>query len=277
MDGERKSALSFRDLERLGEGAVKKAFRSFRQILIVLLYVVAIFFVLNDFSFTVTSAEKFVADKAPWVVLYILAHYFCRDYGIQKGREDEEYQTVEKRYRELCDGARGKRKELEAYCRELEGYYNGMRLSETLAALGVPVDENGEPITEGLDRKTVRAVKRAKKRKPIRITYRMLVDRAERVSKSFRPIKPSFESYMRRTSLVSVLKIVLLSFFTFSLTATLGDDPWSNFLNGVPYLVTMLSVSITAVLSAYKSVLTYDIDCVNDRIAVLSGWGKTVE
>ena len=274
MDGERKSALSFRDLERLGEGAVKKAFRSFRQILIVLLYVVAIFFVLNDFSFTVTSAEKFVADKAPWVVLYILAHYFCRDYGIQKGREDEEYQAVEKRYRELCDGARGKRKELEAYCKELEGYYNGMRLSENLAALGVPVDENGEPITEGLDRKTVRAVKRAKKRKPIRITYRMLVDRAERVSKSFRPIKPSFESYMRRTSLVSVLKIVLLSFFTFSLTATLGDDPWSNFLNGVPYLVTMLSVSITAVLSAYKSVLTYDIDCVNDRIAVLSGWGK---
>ena len=60
MDSERKSALSFRDLERLGEGAVKKAFRSFRQILIVLLYVVAIFFVLNDFSFTVTSAEQFV-------------------------------------------------------------------------------------------------------------------------------------------------------------------------------------------------------------------------
>ena len=273
MDSERKSALSFRDLERMGEGAVKKAFRSFRQILIVLLYVVAIFFVLNDFSFTVTSAEQFVADKAPWVVLYILAHYFCRDYGIQKGREDEDYQAVEKRYRELCDGARGKRKELEAYCKELEAYYNGMRLSETLAALGVTVDENGEPITEGLDRRTRRAVKRAKKRKPIRITYRMLVDRAERVSKSFRPIKPSFESYMRRTSLISVLKIVLLSFFTFSLTATLGDDPWSNFLNGVPYLVTMLSVSITAVLGAYKSVLTYDIDCVNDRIAVLSGWG----
>ena len=274
MDSERKSALSFRDLERLGEGAVKKAFRSFRQILIVLLYVVAIFFVLNDFSFTVTSAEQFVADKAPWVVLYILAHYFCRDYGIQKGREDEEYKAVEKRYRELCDGARGKRKEVEAYCKELEAYYNGMRLSETFSALGVAVDEQGEPITDVLDKRTKRAVKRAKKRKPIRITYRMLVDRAERVSKSFRPIKPSFESYMRRTSLVSVLKIVLLSFFTFSLTATLGDDPWSNFLNGVPYLVTMLSVSITAVLSAYKSVLTYDIDCVNDRIAVLSGWGK---
>ena len=274
MDSERKSALSFRDLERLGEGAVKKAFRSFRQILIVLLYVVAIFFVLNDFSFTVTSAEQFAADKAPWVVLYILAHYFCRDYGIQKGREDEEFRVVEKRYRELCDGARGKRKELEAYCRELEAYYNGMRLSETLSALGVPVDENGEPITDDLDKRTLRAVKRAKKRKPIRITYRMLVDRAERVSKSFRPIKPSFESYMRRTSLVSVLKIVLLSFFTFSLTATLGDDPWSNFLNGVPYLVTMLSVSITAVLGAYRSVLTYDVDCVNDRIAVLSGWGE---
>lgn len=271
MDNERKSALSFRDLERLGEGAVKKAFRSFRQILIVLLYVVAIFFVLNDFSFTVTSAEQFVADKAPWVVLYILAHYFCRDYGVQKGREDEEYLAVEKRYRELCDGVRGRRKEVEAYCKELEAYYNGMRLSETLSALGVAVDENGEPITEGLDRRTARAVRRALKRKPIRITYRMLVDRAERVSRSFRPIKPSFESYMRRTSLVSVLKIVLLSFFTFSLTATLGEDPWSNFLNGVPYLVTMLSVSITAVLSAYRSVLTYDIDCVNDRIAVLTG------
>ena len=149
-----------------------------------------------------------------------------------------------------------------------------MRLSETLSALGVAVDENGEPITEGLDKRTKRAVRRALKRKPIRITYRMLVDRAERVSKSFRPIKPSFESYMRRTSLVSVLKIVLLSFFTFSLTATLGEDPWSNFLNGVPYLVTMLSVSITAVLSAYKSVLTYDVDCVNDRIAVLSGLGE---
>lgn len=274
MDSERKSALSFRDLERLGEGAVKKAFRSFRQILIVLLYVVAIFFVLNDFSFTVTSAEQFVADKAPWVVLYILAHYFCRDYGIQKGREDEEYKAVEKRYRELCDGARGKRKELEAYCKELEAYYNGMRLSETLSALGVTVDENGEPITDGLDKRTKRAVKRALKRKPIRITYRMLIDRAERVSKSVRPIKPSFESYMRRTSLVSVFKIVLLSFFTFSLTATLGEDPWSNFLNGVPYLVTMLSVSITAVLSAYRSVLTYDVDCINDRIAVIEGMGE---
>ena len=273
MDSERKSALSFRDLERLGEGAVKKAFRSFRQILIVLLYVVAIFFVLNDFSFTVTSAEQFVADKAPWVVLYILAHYFCRDYGIQKGREDEEYKAVEKRYRELCDGARGKRKEMEAYCKELEAYYNGMRLSETLSALGVSVDENAEPITDGLDKRTKRAVRRALKRKPIRITYRMLIDRAERVSKSVRPIKPSFESYMRRTSLVSVLKIILLSFFTFSLTATLGEDPWSNFLNGVPYLVTMLSVSITAVLGAYRSVLTYDVDCINDRIAVIEGMG----
>ena len=276
MDGEKKSALSFRELERLGEGAVKKAFRSFRQILIVLLYLVAIFFVLNDFSFTVTSAEQFAADKAPWLVLYILAHYFCRDYGIQKGREDEEFTAVEKRYRELCDGARGKRKEVEAYCRDLEAYYNGARLSETLSALGVTVDENGEPITEGLDKRTRRAVKRALKRKPIRITYRMLIDRAERTrgSSSFRPIKPSFESYMRRTSFLSVLKIVLLSFFTFSLTATLGEDPWSNFLNGVPYLVTMLSVSITAVLSAYRSVLTYDVDCINDRIAVIEGMGE---
>ena len=274
MDGEKKSTLSFRELERLGEGAVKKAFRSFRQILIILLYLVAIFFVLNDFSFTVTSAEQFAADKAPWLVLYILAHYFCRDYGVQKGREDEEFQAVEKRYRELCDGARSRRKEVEAYCRDLEAYYNGARLSETLSALGVPVDEAGEPITEGLDKRTRRAVRRALKRKPIRITYRMLIDRAERVSHSFRPIKPSFESYMLRTSLLSVLKIVLLSFFTFSLTATLGDDPWSNFLNGVPYLVTMLSVSITAVLGAYRSVLTYDVDCINDRIAVIEGMGE---
>jgi len=276
MDSERKGALSFRDLERLGEGAIKKAFRSFRQILIALLYLVAIFFVLNDFSFTVTSAEQFAADKAPWLVLYILAHYFCRDYGIQKGREDEEFQAVEKRYRELCDGVRGRRKEVEAYCRELERYYNGARLSEALFELGVAVDGEGEPITEGLDRRTKRAVKRAQKRKPIRVTYRMLIDRAERIrgSASFRPIKPSFESYMRRTSIISVLKIVLLSFFTFSLTATLGEDPWANFLNGVPYLVTMLSVSITAVLSAYRSVLTYDVDCINDRIAVLSGLGK---
>ena len=274
MDGERKSALSIRDLERLGEGAVKKVFRSFRQILIVLLYVVAIFFVLNDFSFTVTSAEEFAADKVPWLVLYILAHYFCRDYGIQKGREDEEFLAVEKRYRQLCDEARGKRREIEEYCRELGRYYTEMRFSETLSALGVRVDEEGEPITEGLDGKTLRAVKRAKRRKPIRITYRMLVDRADKVSRSFKPIKPSFESYMRRTSLVSVLKIILLSFFTFSLTATLGSDPWSNFLNGVPYLVTMLSVSITAVLSAYRSVLTYDVDCIGDRIAVLSGMGE---
>lgn len=271
MGEERKSALSFRDLERLGEGAMKKAFRSFRQILIVLLYVVAIFFVLNDFSFTVTSAEEFVADKVPWLVLYILAHYFCRDYGVQKGREDEEFQTVDKRYRELCTEARGKRRELEAHCRCLEKYYNEMRLSETLSALGVGTDENGAPITEGHDRRTRRAVRRALRRKPIRITYRMLVDRAERVTKSVRPIKPSFESYMRRTSIVSVLKIILLSFFTFSLTATLGEDPWSNFLNGVPYLVTMLSVSITAILSAYRSVITYDVDCINDRIAVLEG------
>ena len=271
MGEERKSALSFRDLERLGEGAMKKAFRSFRQILIVLLYVVAIFFVLNDFSFTVTSAEEFVADKVPWLVLYILAHYFCRDYGVQKGREDEEFKTVDKRYRELCTEARWKRRELEAHCRCLEKYYNEMRLSETLSALGVGTDENGAPITEGHDRRTRRAVRRALRRKPIRITYRMLVDRAERVTKSVRPIKPSFESYMRRTSIVSVLKIILLSFFTFSLTATLGEDPWSNFLNGVPYLVTMLSVSITAILSAYRSVITYDVDCINDRIAVLEG------
>ena len=268
-EDKKKPELTFKDFERMGEGVVKKAFKSFRQILIGLLYLVAIFYALNDFSFTVVSAHDFASEKLPWLVLYILAHYFCRDYGVQKGREDEEFQAVEKKYRELCDKARGKRKELEEYCRELAEYYTESRRAEVFSALGVRCDEDGKPILDSLDRRTRRLVKRELKRKPIRITYRMLVDRAERLAGGSRALKPSFEAYMRKSSLVSVANIVLLSFFTFSLTASLGSDPWGNFLLGVPYLVTMVSVSITAALGAYRSVLTYDVDCINDRSAVL--------
>ena len=268
-EDKKRPELTFKDFERMGEGVVKKAFKSFRQILIGLLYTVAIFFALNDFSFTVVSAQDFASEKLPWLMLYILAHYFCRDYGIQKGREDEDFRSVEKKYRELCDKARGRRKELEAYCRELESYYTESRRAEVFSALGVKCDEEGKPILDGLDRRTVWLVKMELKRKPIRITYRMLVDRAERLSGGSRALKPSFESYIRKTSLLSVAKIVLLSCFTFSLTASLGSDPWGNLLLAVPYLVTMISVSITAVLGAYRSVLSYDVDCINDRSAVL--------
>ena len=274
MSDGKKNSFSIKDLEKLGDNAVKKAFRSFRELLIVMLYIVAIFFVVNDFSFRIASAEEFAADKLPWLLLYVLAHYFCRDYGIQKGREDEEFKGVEKCYRELCDKARGQRREIEAYCRELSAHYTEARITEALELLGVKMDENGQPMTEGLDRRTQRAVKRAMRKKPIRITYRMLVDRADKVHGGYRPLKPSFESYIRRRSWFTVGKIVLLSFFTFSLTATLGSDPVSNFIEGIPYLVTMLSVSVTAILGAFKSVITYDIDCLNDRIAILEGFWK---
>ena len=145
-EDKKKTELTFKDFERMGEGVVKKAFKSFRQILIGLLYLVAIFYALNDFSFTVVSARDFASEKFPWLVLYILAHYFCRDYGIQKGREDEEFVAVDKHYRELCDKARGRRKELEVYCHELAEYYTESRRAEVFSALGVRCEEDGKPI-----------------------------------------------------------------------------------------------------------------------------------
>ncbi|MBR2460895.1 MAG: hypothetical protein IKB34_06675 [Clostridia bacterium] len=262
--------LSLADIDRLGTSIIKKAFRSFRQLLIVLLYVIAIFFVLNDFSLSVTSAEDMAVNKLPWLLLYVLTHYFCRDYGIQKGREDEEYQRVEGEYRKLCEQARAHRHDTEEYCAELSRHYEQMRRSELFSTLSVAVNEHGEPITKDLGKRARRALRRGLRRKPIHVSYRLLVDHSHGKSADFRPIKPSFESYIRRNSVITVLKIVFLSFFTFSLTASIGEDPLGNLIAGTPYLVTMLSISMTSALSAYRSVISYDVDCLNDRIAILS-------
>ena len=262
--------FSLGSIEKMGASVMKRAFRSVRQILICLLYLIALFFVLNDFSFTLTSAEDLAVSKLPWLLLYVLAHYFCRDYGIQKGREDEEYLRVEKEYRELCELARRDRRAVEQSCAELSEHYERVRRQELLVSMGIREDENGEPCLEDLSRRALRRFKRRMKRKPIRITFRMLVDNSRGNAGSFRPLKPSFESYVRRTSAISVLKIVLLSCFTFSLTATLGSDPLGNLIAGIPYLATMISVSMTAALGAYRSVLSYETDCLCDRIAILS-------
>ncbi|MBQ9116331.1 MAG: hypothetical protein IJY04_04860 [Clostridia bacterium] len=264
--------FSIKNIERLSTGVMKKAFSSFRQILIALLYVVAIFFVLNDFSFALTSAEDMAVSKLPWLVLYVLAHYFCRDYGVQMGREDVDYRSVDEKYRRLCDRVRGERRRFEDFCLRLSQRYEDVRKAELYERLGISLNDEGEPIVSELDKRTARALKRGLSRRQVKVSYRLVVDNSRESASRYRPIKPSFESYMRRTSVFSILKIVFLSCFTFSLTATLGADPLGSLISGIPYLVTMISVSMTAALGAYRSVLTYEIDCLNDKIAILDSY-----
>lgn len=285
MDDRSPYDFSLKELEKLSTGVVKKAFRYFRQLLIIMLYAVAVFFVLNDFSLRLDGGFEFASSKLPWLVLYVLAHYFCRDYGIQKGRDDDDFIAVNKSYNEACVKLRYRRREFEEYCRELERYYTDIRRRAALERLGATPEQfdavsastcgsSCDVITTKLKR-ALKKLKKLEKKKPLRITYDTICSRADTYREkdgADAPIKLSFERYMRRRSLISVAKIVIFSFFTFSLTATLGSDPISDLVAGVPYLATMLSVSVTSMLGAYRSVITYDVDRLSDRISIISGF-----
>ncbi len=278
--------FSLGELDRLGAGMIKKTFGAFRQILIIILYAVAFFFIINDLSFHVDGAWEFAESKLPWLVLYVLAHYFCRDLGIQKGREDEEFLSVNAVYNGMCARLRYKRREFDGYCRELEKQYSIARRKRALEQLGIyDATVDGECVKEMLKKggaaarklkRTLRRLERLEKKRPIRITYDTVCSRAADPRKKETPYdaptKPTFESYMRHRSWWSVLKIAVFSLFTFTLTASLGSDPLESLLRGIPYLATMISVSITAALSAYRAVLTYDVDRLSDRISIMSGF-----
>lgn len=284
--------FSFGDLEAFSGRLIKKAFRSFRQILIIILYIVAIFFVMNDFSLNIESTAELAETKLPWLVLYILAHYFCRDYGIMRGREDDEFVKVNELYLESCDKLRYKRQEFEEYCTRLCEHYTEqrrLRILEAFEANGTIGEvklaiEGKDEITHFANsekrkyravRRALKRLKRLERRRPIVITYSSVCSRAEQQNGKAvdeAPLKAPFEKYIRRRSWVSVIKIAFFAFFTFSLTASLGSDPLGNFVAGIPYLATMVSVSITAALGAYRSVLMYDIDRLNDKISVISGF-----
>lgn len=283
--------FSLKELNSLSTGVIKRSFGAFRQILIFILYAVAVFFVINDLSFHVESAWELAEDKLPWLVLYILAHYFCRDLGVQKGREDEDFTSVSAVYNEMCGRLRYRRREFDEYCRRLEAEYTRARRRRALEQLGIYGESEGEDVGAEAVRKnavsarrlkrTLKRLERLEKKRPIRITYASVCSRAVAARGADTPYdaptKPTFERYIRRRSWISVLKIAVFSVFTFSLTASLGSDPLESFICGIPYLATMISISVTAALSGYRAVLTYDVDRLSDKISVMSGFLESGE
>lgn len=262
--------FSAKNLQSFTNGAIKSAFRHIREILIILLLAIAVAFATNDYKLIFGNQWVFVKEKAPWVIIFIVAHFFAADLGVFKGKESADYVEANDKYKKACDGVRTDIRSFEAYCKILEGYYHRLRQNFKFAMLGINADFKRSELSWRKRRK----VRKIYSLKPNRVDPDILLTKESGNGKEYRLINPSLKAKMNKKHIYSVIKIIIGAYCILSLVFEPGANMWSCFIRNLPNLGTLVSVIITGILSAYSETITYGVDRINEKYTVIKGFEK---
>ena len=274
-DKDRTSPYEFsaKNLQSFTTGTIKSAFRHIREILIILLLVIAVAFATNDYKLILGHEWDFVKEKAPWVIMFVVAHFFAADLGVFKGKESIDYVEADTSYKNACESVRKEIRRFEEYCKHLETYYHKLRQKFKFALLGITEDYRKSDLTKRKRRQANKIVKL----KPNRIDPDILLTKDSGKEKEYQLIKPSLRARMNRKHIYSVIKIVVGAYCVLSLVFQPGENMWACFVRNLPNLGTLITVIVTGILSAYTETITYGVDRLNESRTVIEGFTKWKE
>lgn len=267
------------ELETGGRRVSKTVLKNFSTIVAVMAMVVLMTMIFADVNVCTTFTLQWAAKLVFYLACMYVLFFSMLSTGIQDGKAQTVYDKVIAAYKEIRESIRNDH-ELEAlqeWCDEfIETELKNARI-KLLRAASIPYTvfvekylEGHEPIPNNISLKKQRAIKKALKLKPIKLTPDMLLNCGSlHVSRSPLGANPNVKLAGRTTAHL-LPRTVLMFLVADMVVSVIAEPTWETLITGIIMCFVGLACAASGYETGYKNIVDDTVHFVEKQINLLS-------
>lgn len=274
----------YTDLRGGAKKVLKTTIKNYSRVISIFTFIAlvgAIFSKLTFFNAELISGE-FAVDMFVILFLYYSMYFSTRKTGIQDGSVTDAYIDINKKYSELRDRIRSDHEieDLWGYC----SYYVEIELTAArkniLRTVSIPYSDWENKYSDldypidNLSKKKQKAIQKVRALKPLRLTPDLLLN-SEVAERRITPLSVSPARHLRRSFLVSMLPVTVMSLFVTSIIVEIIVSPtWETAVYAAFKILGILITAFKGYNDGYSNVVDFTVNYINTQISFICDYEK---